>query len=447
MPLSRTTSTKSGPADRRPPWRGQGWLNPTKRATLSLARRLATLFSSYAVQRPEMLRAWSAEEATDGYAPLAADLEWQPYLWREVTARVSEPAPDQQLATTLERLRSNDTGHLNLPDRLSLFGHTRLARSELALLEALGQHRDIHLWLPQTSTTLWDKLAPLVADGVVYRTADDTASHASNPILSAFGRDTRELQRSLAGIEYLDSPVDVPAPAPQSMLSWLQADIRADREATRAEVADRDVSAQDRSVQVHSCHGPARQVEVLRDVLAGLLEDDPTLEPRDILVMCPRVDDYAPLIQAQFGMLDVPGAARKGHPAHQFRVRLADRGARHTNPLLSFVIELLSLADSRVTASQVKSLMAAPPVQARFSFDEDSVTWQVSGLRLPALSGDLMPTTWTSSRSRTTTRTVGNVAWSGSSPASRWTLSTVDTCLRSRRWSGWAAATSTWSVG
>lgn len=338
----------------------------------SLARRLATLFSSYAVQRPEMLRAWSAEEATDGYAPLAADLEWQPYLWREVTARVSEPAPDQQLATTLERLRSNDTGHLNLPDRLSLFGHTRLARSELALLEALGQHRDIHLWLPQTSATLWDKLAPLVADGVVHRTADDTASQASNPILSAFGRDARELQRSLAGIEYLDSPVDVPAPAPQSMLSWLQADIRADREATRAEVADRDVSAQDRSVQVHSCHGPARQVEVLRDVLAGLLEDDPTLEPRDILVMCPRVDDYAPLIQAQFGMLDVPGAARKGHPAHQFRVRLADRGARHTNPLLSFVIELLSLADSRVTASQVKSLMAAPPVQARFSFDEDS---------------------------------------------------------------------------
>ena len=33
--------------------------------------------------------------------------------------------------------------------------------------------------------------------------------------------------------------------------------------------------AGDRSVQVHSCHGPARQVDVLREVLLGLLADDP----------------------------------------------------------------------------------------------------------------------------------------------------------------------------
>ncbi|MBQ6643583.1 MAG: exodeoxyribonuclease V subunit gamma, partial [Saccharopolyspora sp.] len=38
----------------------------------------------------------------------------------------------------------------------------------------------------------------------------------------------------------------------------------------------------DRSVQVHSCHGPARQIDVLREVLLGLLADDETLEPRDI---------------------------------------------------------------------------------------------------------------------------------------------------------------------
>ncbi len=54
-------------------------------------------------------------------------------------------------------------------------------------------------------------------------------------------------------------------------------------------------------MQVHACHGPARQVEVLREVLLGLLADDPTLEPRDILVMCPDIESYAPLITAAFG--------------------------------------------------------------------------------------------------------------------------------------------------
>ena len=55
-------------------------------------------------------------------------------------------------------------------------------------------------------------------------------------------------------------------------------------------------------MQVHSCHGPARQIDVLREVLLGLLQDDSTLEPRDILVMCPDIDTYAPLIVAGFGL-------------------------------------------------------------------------------------------------------------------------------------------------
>ena len=53
---------------------------------------------------------------------------------------------------------------------------------------------------------------------------------------------------------------------------------------------------------MHACHGPARQVDVLREVLVGLLEDDPTLEPRDILVMCPDIETFAPLISAGFGL-------------------------------------------------------------------------------------------------------------------------------------------------
>ena len=36
----------------------------------------------------------------------------------------------------------------------------------------------------------------------------------------------------------------------------------------------------DRSVQVHACHGRARQVEVIRDTVLHLLGEDPTLEPR-----------------------------------------------------------------------------------------------------------------------------------------------------------------------
>ena len=61
----------------------------------------------------------------------------------------------------------------------------------------------------------------------------------------------------------------------------------------------------DRSVQVHACHGRARQVEVLRDAILHLLAEDPTLEPRDVIVMCPDIETFAPLIQATFGAGEV----------------------------------------------------------------------------------------------------------------------------------------------
>ena len=65
-------------------------------------------------------------------------------------ARMDSPPPDVRLATTLERLRSGGAD-LDLPPRLSLFGHTRLPETEVALLDALGALRDVHLWLPQAS--------------------------------------------------------------------------------------------------------------------------------------------------------------------------------------------------------------------------------------------------------------------------------------------------------
>ena len=125
-------------------------------------------------------------------------------------------------------------------------------------------------------------------------------------------------------------------------------------------------------MQVHACHGAARQVDVLREVLVGLLEDDPTLEPRDILVMCPDIETYAPLIQAGFGLADLPGA-REGHPGHRLRLRLADRALSSTNPLLAVAATLVELAGGRITATEVLDLASAAPVRRRFGFADDDL--------------------------------------------------------------------------
>nr|WP_284305549.1 exodeoxyribonuclease V subunit gamma [Mobilicoccus caccae] len=148
----------------------------------------------------------------------------------------------------------------------------------------------------------------------------------------------------------------------------LATDTPADAEVRRRRAVDAE---SDDSLRVHACHGPARQVEVLRDVITGLLEDDPTLEPRDILVMCPDIEAYAPLFSAAFGLGEEAGDF--AHPAHGFRVRLADRSLVATNPLFQVTLGLLDLAAGRVTVSQVLDLATHPAVSRRFRFDEDAL--------------------------------------------------------------------------
>jgi exodeoxyribonuclease V gamma subunit len=334
----------------------------------AVARRVAGLFAAYAAQRPSVVEDWAAGRETDGCGrSLPPDLAWQPELWRRLAARVGVATPQDRHAEALVRLRDAPE-EFELPPRLSLFGHTRLPVTDVTLLEALGVHRDVHLWLPHPSADLWERLATQARSGPVARREDHSHRLVEHPLLSTLGRDVRELQRTLATAEATVHPAGPDPATSDNLLGWLQRDLRAN---ALPDPTGRRLRPDDRSVQVHACHGTARQVDVLREVLLGLLADDPTLEPRDVLVMCPDIETFAPLISAGFGLGEVVGGS--GHPAHQLRVRLADRALTQTNPLLSVAARLLDLAGGRAGAGDVLDLAHAEPVRRRFGFRDDDL--------------------------------------------------------------------------
>ena len=336
----------------------------------AVARRLARLFGSYAAQRPVLLADWEAGRDRDGAGgALAPDLLWQAELWRLLVAEVGEPTPGERQASVIASLR-DDPAAAELPSRFSLFGHTRIPVTEVALLGALAVHHEVHLWLPHPSEALWQALDGL--SGAVPRRDDPSHERVGHPLLATLGRDLRELERTLGGApstgqERAPASISSPEVDQSTLLGRLQQDIAAN---ALPEPAIRTLDPGDRSVQVHACHGPARQVEVLREVLLGLLADDPTLEPREILVMCPDIEAFAPLISAGFGMGD---AIAGGHPGHQLRVRLADRALTQTNPLLAVAGQLLDLSGGRAEASRVLDLLATDPVRRRFGFSESDL--------------------------------------------------------------------------
>ncbi|HEY9292144.1 MAG TPA: exodeoxyribonuclease V subunit gamma, partial [Microlunatus sp.] len=354
-------------------------------------RHLAELLDSYAANRPQMIEHWIAGRDVDGDdEPLPAALGWQAELWRRLRAEIRVPSPAERLRTACEQLITTPDSS-GLPGRISIFGPTRLPYATLAVLSALARHRDVHLWLPHASPTLWAELAEQLGGRQVItrefdggellpmatgrRSADPTAVVPRNRLLGYLGRDSRELQLGLVRLpaDLHDHLLDDHDQPRSSLLSRLQSDLAADRPLRTPSAADR-IAVDDDSIAVHAAHGPDRQVEVLRELLLGLLADDPTLEPRDIIVMCPDIETYAPLISAAFGaQLSDEDDAPAGHPGHQLRVRLADRSLRQLNPLLQLLSELFELAESRVEASVVIDLCATDPMARKFDFTDDDL--------------------------------------------------------------------------
>jgi exodeoxyribonuclease V gamma subunit len=349
-------------------------------------RHLADLFDRYALHRPEMVRAWAAGRDDDGAGGLLAhDSRWQAELWRRLRARIAVPDIAARLEHAGSRLRDRPD-QLDLPPRLSVFGLTRLPAGVLHVLEALAAHRDVHLFLLHPSPALWHEVATLTQQTapVVRRHDDPTAGAAKNRLLASWGQDAREMQVVLGATEHADHQDAVEPPA-GSLLAYIQADVRNNREPPGAPLPGQPdtrplLDADDRSLQIHACHGRARQVEVLRDAILHLLQDDPTLEPRDVIVMCPDIETFAPLIKATFGVTEAaPGEAGEDPVPPDvrppdLRVRLADRALRQTNPLLGVVARLIELAHQRVTASQVLELVDREPVRRRFDLDDDDVS-------------------------------------------------------------------------
>ncbi len=361
---------------------------------LTTLRHLAGLFHRYALHRPEMLAAWRAGRDTDaGGAPLPEACAWQAELWRRLRRRIGVADLAERSATARERLTA-EPELLALPERLALFGLTRLPAAHVEILRALAAGRDLHLFLLHPSPALWDAVS---ASGpppgtVPPRHDDPTAGVPVNRLLASWGRDAREMQLVLTadGAVPVDHAHPVPPPA-DTLLGRIQSDVRADRAPAGPPLPGSEedrppLAADDRSIQVHSCHGRARQVEVVRDAILHALAEDPTLEPRDVIVMCPDIETFAPLIQATFGAGETAAAedeesdpARAGGTGSadrpiDLRVRLADRSLRQTNPLLGVVAQLLELTEQRVTASQVLDLIDRGPVRRRFGLDDDDIT-------------------------------------------------------------------------
>ncbi|MEI7958250.1 MAG: exodeoxyribonuclease V subunit gamma [Verrucomicrobiota bacterium] len=324
-----------------------------------LATRLAALFDQYLVYRPEMLLEWE-RQAADLFAP-KGDAAWQATLWRELNR-----SRELHFGAVLERLKEGRFApDAQWPERVSIFGISSLPPAQMEVFLALAAHCPVHLFLLAPSREYHgDDLTP--KQRARRGLAPDGEGH---PLLTSLGKLNAQFTNVLleaderAGHRIVNASESFLEPTGGSLLHGLQRDIlhAQSRGALSGEEAQ-TVAADDTSLQLHVCHSPMREVEVLYDQLLSLLAEDPTLKPRDILVMTPEIERYAPLIHAVFGCPE--------DAALRIPYSIADRQPRSDSPAIHTFLSLLECVGTRFTAPEGFALLQSPVFRQKFGFDD-----------------------------------------------------------------------------
>lgn len=341
-----------------------------------LAQRIAEAFDQYLTYRPEMLRRWS--EGIDG--ELEPGDRWQPMLWRALEAAAGPGHAAHLEKALLDRLLlARPAAIEGLPPRLAVFGLPSLPPLYVRILGALAAATEVHWYLPLPAEGYWgDLVSPKKVAVAEAAGASIEALHldVGHPLLGSLGKLGADLQDVIVaeledlGVALEERDAFAP-PEAQTSLGALQRDI--------LEIAPRKrTQPLDDSISLAACHGPMREVEVLQDRLLALLADDPTIGPRDIVVMMPDVEAYAPLVEAVF---ELPAGDPRFIP-----YRIADRSMRGDSAVVDAFSRLLALAGGRARASELLDLLSLEPVRRRFAIDAAEVEslrgWVVeSGIR------------------------------------------------------------------
>lgn len=379
------------------------------RKRFQLAGRLADLFDQYQVYRADWLAAWASGDdvlidAHGVRVELPHDQRWQAALWRELLRDLVGSDGDGPTSTAgradvhaafLHRAKEWPEADRpgGLPRRVIVFGISSMPRQSLEVLAVMARWTQVLMFVHNPCEHYW---ADIVADRELLRAeasrqrrregspsvVPEEALHLhAHPLLAAWGRQGRDFiglldehdsatnrERYLKQFTAIQKRIDLFESGGQAtLLQQLQDDIRDLRPLHESRSLWPKVDPGiDASIRFHIAHGPQREVEILHDQLLAAFDADASLQPRDIIVMVPDIDSYAPHVRAVFGLM-------RPDDARHIPFSLADQRSRRVDPLVTALEHLLGLPQSRMAASDVLDLLEVPALRRRFRIAESDV--------------------------------------------------------------------------
>lgn len=367
---------------------------------VQLSQQIASRFDDYITYRPDWVARWSAPALTGSAAILGPDEAWQAWLFRGVLEDLGPGHLADRAAQFLELVGSDgdpalaSAFRIAFPNGVDVFAVSTLPPLYLSVLDGLAQLVDVRLSTLSPSRHYWADLWSEVREGEqldlpLFRStattrppeesrsalasievANSSATESVAGLLSGLGRLGSDFQSALEQVSgYVEAEPDrfedssAIDQKDASLLRRLQLRMLDLDEGDSSEEASR-VSIEDRSLQIHLCHGPKRELEAVEAALRDAFDRDPTLTPEDVIVMAPQIDELVPAIDAVFG---------GGGEAGSIPYRIADRSTLHRSPVAEAFSALLRLLTGRAGRSEVLDWLSLEPARARLGLDAEGV--------------------------------------------------------------------------
>ena len=366
-----------------------------------LAEQLATLFDNYLVFRPDVITEWDKRKN-----PLASfpDSRWQMKLWNRLSSGKRPVHFASMYADFLKLIyprlyqehggmeRQADCCTFELPPRIFFFGFTSLSPAFMDMIFAVSKITEVYFYyLNPCRVQAWEydlsrkqemRLISRELKNLVEKSAmkDDFIKHElkerldilyavqGNSLLGSLGTQGREffglinsLNEEGGGMLFDENP------AADTLLHKIQRDIQELRNpADEINTEEALIDAADRSIQIHSCHSPMREVEALFENLIEMFERDASLLPKDVMVLVPEIEKYAPYIEAVFN-------SRPYDDPQWFFATIADRRRSRSEAEAAAFTGILNLCSGRFKAPDLLDILENPAVADCFDIEESKL--------------------------------------------------------------------------
>jgi len=334
-----------------------------KQKLFQLSEKISETFDQYLVFRPEIIFKW--EKGKEDH--------WQAKLWRELIYGNENQHRAWLRKVLMQKVRDRSDRISDLPERIFIFGISYLPPFHTQVFVELSNIIQVNFFVLNPCMVYWadivsekekNRIKRKYVTGASALALDDLHLETGNRLLASMGKQGRDFFELISGFncELCELFEDQDG---YDMLSCIQSDILylRDREHTDNKFSINIET--DTSIQVHSCHSPMREIEVLHDNLFAMFEKIPELRPKDIIVMTPDIETYAPFIHAVFDA--------QAYDSLRIPFSIADRSIRKESRIIDSFLSILDLKNSRLGADQIISLLESSGIKEKFEMTESDI--------------------------------------------------------------------------